>query len=144
MPARSLIIYNEFSYGKRESSDCNVYHAAPMGWRDICHQRMMNNLFTEIDYFHIGFRQTHIECMGKERTSENKVVLTKIDSAQLTYILPSPHYEGVISVEEALSHRRSHRSYIKDSIPAEDLSQILWAAYGITKPLTGYPQTGEV
>lgn len=79
--------------------------------------------------------------MGKERTSEKKVVLTKIDSAQLTYMLPSPNHEGVITVEEALSHRRSHRSYIKDAISAEDLSQILWAAYGITKPLTGYPQT---
>jgi hypothetical protein len=40
--------------------------------------------------------------MGKEKTSEKKVVLTKIDSSQLMFILPSPDLEGVISVEEAL------------------------------------------
>jgi SagB-type dehydrogenase family enzyme len=80
-------------------------------------------------------------CMEKVKTSENKVVLTRTDSAQLTYILPSPRIEGIISVEEALSNRRSHRSYLKDAIFAEDISQILWAAYGITMPLTGYPQT---
>lgn len=76
--------------------------------------------------------------MGKEETSQKRVVLTKIDSAQLTYILPSPQVKGTISVEEAISHRRSHRSYIKDMISAEDLSQILWAAYGVTDPLSGF------
>ena len=79
--------------------------------------------------------------MGKGKTPEIKVGLTKIDSPQITYKLPSPQLEGILTVEQVLSHRRSHRSYLKDAISAEDLSQILWAAYGITKPLTGYPQT---
>ena len=79
--------------------------------------------------------------MENRKTSEKRVVLTKVDSVQLTYLLPSPHVEGTVSVEEALTHRRSHRSYLKDAISAEDLSQILWAAYGITKPSSVYIQT---
>ena len=79
-------------------------------------------------------------CMGKVNTSEKTTGLTKIDSTQLTYALPAPRIKGVLSVEEALSHRRSHRSYLKDAISAEDLSQILWAAYGITKPMPKNPR----
>lgn len=78
-------------------------------------------------------------CMGKEKTSENKLVSIKTDSTQLTYILTAPHTKGDVTVEEALSNRRSHRSFLKDAISVEDLSQILWAAYGITKPITDYP-----
>jgi SagB-type dehydrogenase family enzyme len=80
-------------------------------------------------------------CMGKEKIMENRVNMVKIDGPQLTYMLSSPRKIGNITVEEALSHRRSHRSFLKEAISAEDLSQILWAAYGITQPLTGYPQT---
>jgi SagB-type dehydrogenase family enzyme len=80
-------------------------------------------------------------CMKRECLSEEKVGLTKIVNDQLSYILPSPKTEGKVTVEEAILKRRSHRSFIKAAISAEDLSQILWSAYGITEPLDGYPQT---
>ena len=80
-------------------------------------------------------------CSEKVKTPEEKTDLVKMENSQLTYVLPSPRFEGEISVEEAIYQRRSHRSYLKEAISAEDLSQILWAAYGITHPLTGYPQT---
>jgi len=63
--------------------------------------------------------------------------LTRIDGPPLTYVLPQPEIRGVISVEQALSSRRSRRSFSADAVPAEDLSQILWAAYGITEPFVG-------
>jgi SagB-type dehydrogenase family enzyme len=77
--------------------------------------------------------------MEKEDTPGKKG-LTRIDSLQLRYILPSPDTYGNITLEKVLSHRRSHRSFLKNAIVAEDLSQILWAAYGITRPLQGYSQ----
>ena len=48
--------------------------------------------------------------------------------------LPSPRLESNFSIEEVMLKRRSHRNYVKSSISLDDLSQVLWAAYGITKP----------
>jgi SagB-type dehydrogenase family enzyme len=57
----------------------------------------------------------------------------------LTYILPSPKTAGNVSVEAALANRRSHRHFQNRALSAEQLSQILWAAYGITKPMPARP-----
>jgi len=46
----------------------------------------------------------------------------------------SPKTCGTVSVEEALANRRSHRNFREDAISADQLLQILWAAYGITSP----------
>ncbi len=46
--------------------------------------------------------------------------------------LPQPQYEGKVSVEEALKKRRSIRSYKKQSLTIKDISQLLWAGYGVT------------
>ncbi|MEM3832007.1 MAG: SagB/ThcOx family dehydrogenase [Thermoprotei archaeon] len=48
-------------------------------------------------------------------------------------ILPFPTLIGMMSVEEALASRRSIREYTGDPVPLEKLSQILWAAYGISE-----------
>ena len=76
------------------------------------------------------------------KTSANQgdnAALTKTENAQLTYILPSPKTAGSVSVEEALANRRSHRHFQNRELSAEQLSQILWAAYGITKPVPDRP-----
>lgn len=65
--------------------------------------------------------------------------LIKVDGAQLTYILPSPKTDGNMSVERALADRRSRRNFVDKAVSAENLSQILWASYGVTKPQTGRP-----
>ena len=46
--------------------------------------------------------------------------------------LPAPKLKGDMSVEEALSKRRSVRDYKSDAITLEQLSQLLWAGQGIT------------
>jgi SagB-type dehydrogenase family enzyme len=46
--------------------------------------------------------------------------------------LPEPRLSGKISVEEALSKRRSVRDYSQDSLSIEEISQLLWSAQGIT------------
>ena len=46
--------------------------------------------------------------------------------------LPEPSYTGNLSVEEALSQRRSIRAYSGENLTINDVSQLLWAAQGIT------------
>ncbi|MDR2833136.1 MAG: SagB/ThcOx family dehydrogenase [Streptococcaceae bacterium] len=48
------------------------------------------------------------------------------------YELPQPQKIGRISVEEALTNRRSKRNFTDEALSQNELSQILWAAYGVT------------
>ena len=46
--------------------------------------------------------------------------------------LPEPRTDGGISVEKALEERRSIRSFGKESLTLYEVSQLLWAAQGVT------------
>jgi len=49
--------------------------------------------------------------------------------------LPLPRIrKDVLSVEEAIAYRRSIRSYRNEALSIQQLSQILWAAYGVSDP----------
>jgi SagB-type dehydrogenase family enzyme len=49
-----------------------------------------------------------------------------------TIQLPRPARSGVVSLEEALSQRRSTREFAPGPLSERQLSQLLWAAQGIT------------
>jgi len=51
--------------------------------------------------------------------------------------LPSPSRKGTVSVEEALSSRRTHRSFQGGALTLNQFSQMLWAAYGVTAVTPG-------
>ena len=54
-------------------------------------------------------------------------------------VLPDPQLRGELSVEEALHARRSVREYADTALTLAEVSQVLWAAYGITRPLPSGP-----
>jgi SagB-type dehydrogenase family enzyme len=56
-----------------------------------------------------------------------------MDNPQLPQIyLPSPSSKGAVSLEEAIARRRSERCFTPEPISLSQLSQILWAAQGIS------------
>ncbi|WP_456394321.1 SagB/ThcOx family dehydrogenase [Thermococcus sp.] len=46
--------------------------------------------------------------------------------------LPEPRLQGSMSLEEAIARRKSIRSYRNEPLTLEQLSQLLWAAQGVT------------
>jgi SagB-type dehydrogenase family enzyme len=51
--------------------------------------------------------------------------------------LPTPRSKGTLTLEEALSQRRSVRAFSEAPLTRDELGQLLWAAQGITDP-AGY------
>lgn len=58
---------------------------------------------------------------------------SRINSGELI-TLPQPVLDSKISIEAALQERRSIRDYTPESLSISEISQLLWAAQGITRP----------
>jgi SagB-type dehydrogenase family enzyme len=54
--------------------------------------------------------------------------------------LPDPARDGKVSVEKTMAERRSVRQYADAPLKLADISQLLWAAYGVTQPVPNVPQ----
>ena len=80
-----------------------------------------------------------LSACNNSEVKQTQSPLTKVDGEQLTYVLPSPLTDGAVSVEQALQNRRSQRNYVDQAISAEQLGQLLWSAYGLTKPMPDRP-----
>ncbi len=52
--------------------------------------------------------------------------------SQETVKLPQPLYDGTVSIEKTLRERRSVRNYKKAPLAVAEVSQLLWAAQGIS------------
>jgi len=52
--------------------------------------------------------------------------------------LPPPQQKGTLSLEEAIARRRSKRDFTPEPISLSQLSQILWAAQGISDTLSEF------
>ncbi len=57
---------------------------------------------------------------------------TALQTAPSRIALPTPRYDGAMSLEQALLKRRSVRGYRDEPLTLAELGQLLWAAQGIT------------
>jgi SagB-type dehydrogenase family enzyme len=72
-----------------------------------------------------------VSAAGGKYDLEHKVIAT--------VELPKPALYSDCSVEKALSERRSVRKYTDEPVTLEEVSQLLWSAYGITYTREGLP-----
>jgi len=63
--------------------------------------------------------------------NQEMLLVLKINKME-EIMLPAPKTKGVVSVEEALYKRRSIREYKDEPLTIREVSQLLWAAQGIT------------
>lgn len=56
-----------------------------------------------------------------------------IDKQEAVMKLPQPKTEGTVSVEQAIKQRRTVRAFLQQALDLNQLSQLLWAAHGITE-----------
>ena len=64
---------------------------------------------------------------------ENESNLNQIQQSTIID-LPEPRYDSEVSVEKTLLERRSIRKYSDVPLTLDEISQLLWAAQGITDP----------
>lgn len=53
-------------------------------------------------------------------------------------LLPQPQTDGGKPLMQALKERRTVREFKSDKLPAQVLSDVLWAGFGVNRPGTGY------
>src|SRR5271157_512540 len=70
-------------------------------------------------------------CLRAQEVKEKTVVSQTIK-------LPEPALKSNFSLEQALAERRSIRNYTDDPLTLAEVSQLLWAAQGITDSKTGH------
>ncbi|MEE4175978.1 MAG: SagB/ThcOx family dehydrogenase [Bacteroides sp.] len=83
-------------------------------------------------FFKVAFKGVTPEREDKRQPTETTNLPALLDQIPGTMIpLPEPLTDGTVSIEKALSQRRSIRSYVNQPLNLEEVSQLLWAAQGI-------------
>ncbi len=126
---------------KNSNGEWKPYEVKNSGFEEIMNAYAIDWSANNEDYFYIidsispyqGKYSMHIESKPEELMI---LPLYVKDGALIN--LPKPKLTGTVSVETALFLRRSIREYEKDSITLQDVSQMLWAAYGVTDSTTYY------
>ncbi len=70
-----------------------------------------------------------------------KTIAAQENQEHAVIYLPPPRLDGRISLERVLAMRRSIREYSNEPLTLNELSQLLWATYGVTEPKHGFKTT---
>lgn len=99
-------------------------------------------LMSDSDFENIRDEEEFHQIVEKVMQNKEKIIdgLPEEHKFIKTLDLPEPQKEGKMSVEESLQNRRSVRRYKDEPITLEELSQVLWAAYGLTREIDGGPE----
>ena len=76
-------------------------------------------------------------CRGSNPSTHPAGCTTGDDTAAIIIQLPEPDTDGTMPLEAALAARRSVRDFLEEPLIETQISQLLWAAQGITHP-NGY------
>lgn len=74
-----------------------------------------------------------IFCFGCSQPS-NTLSAEQSQEQDMVIKLPEPRYDSNVSIEQTLLSRRSIRSFTDEALTLQEVSQLLWAAQGITDP----------
>ena len=94
-----------------------------------------------VDNLQVSIDGKDIKYLDTIARKEIKKVVQQVDTNRVKFFLPNPSTKGVMTINEALLKRRSVREYKDTSLTLQEVSQILWAAYGISDTVT-YPGFG--
>ncbi len=84
----------------------------------------------------LGLRVTDI-LVAKRKTIEEGIGVKVVKTGNIVF-LPLPRLKGNMSLEESIAYRRSIREYLDKPLTLSQLSQLLWAAQGLTELKWGF------
>jgi len=83
--------------------------------------------FIVFSYFQ-GLGRTNPDSLTNRQVQSNPETVELIEPIKL----PSPNLDSRLSLEKALSSRRSRRDLLNEPLTIKQISQLLWAAQGVT------------
>jgi SagB-type dehydrogenase family enzyme len=121
--------------GEKDAAFENLDRAVDAGWYAL--QASLKD--EDLAVLHDDPRWSPFVSGMESRIDELVAALPESQDPILTVELPEPSLDSETSVEEAMAGRRSVREYAKAPLTLGEVSQLLWAAYGITRPIPDAP-----
>ena len=117
--------------GDRDAAFRNLELAVRAGWTD---GKMLES-DDDLKELRADPRWADFAARLKAERDRRLAALPDSHAVLKTVKLPEPARDGKVSVEAALEARRSIRQYAPGGLSLAEVSQLVWAAYGVNKPV---------